>query len=84
MIPRLRELVEERERRRLKRAEDAWRAKRAAADPASLCAGELANMLEGLTPDGFDRMGRKVSFAEHGEPLYRSGISGPVLRGFDR
>ena len=33
-------------------------------------AGEIANMLEGLTPDGYDRNGRKVSFVEIGKPLH--------------
>lgn len=28
--------------------------------------GELVNFLEGLTPDGYDRKGRKVSFIERG------------------
>lgn len=32
-------------------------------------AGELANMIDGLTPDGYDKQGRKVSFVERGEDL---------------
>lgn len=35
-------------------------------------AGELANMIDGLTPDGYDRKGRKVSFVERGESLTES------------
>lgn len=33
-------------------------------------AGELANMLENLTPDGFDKLGRKVSFIERGTGIF--------------
>lgn len=29
-------------------------------------AGELANMIDGLTPDGYDKKGRKLSFVERG------------------
>lgn len=35
-------------------------------------AGELANMIDGLTPDGYDKEGRKVSFIEQGEDLIES------------
>lgn len=31
-------------------------------------AGELANMIDGLTPDGYDRTGKKVSFVEREFP----------------
>lgn len=30
-------------------------------------AGELANILDGLTPDGYDKTGKKVSFVERGD-----------------
>jgi hypothetical protein len=33
-------------------------------------AGELANILDGLTADGFDRLGRKVSFIERDKPVF--------------
>jgi hypothetical protein len=33
-------------------------------------AGELANILDGLTADGFDRLGRKVSFVERDKPVF--------------
>jgi hypothetical protein len=38
--------------------------------------GELANYIEGLTHDGYDRQGRKVSFIERGESIFgrRSGL----------
>jgi len=29
-------------------------------------AGELANMIDGLTPDGYNKNGKKVSFVERG------------------
>lgn len=45
-----------------------WKAKRARAMKRGLSAGEIANMIEGLTPDGFDKEGRKISFVETGEP----------------
>jgi len=32
-------------------------------------AGEIVNILEGLTPDGYDKQGRKVSFVEQGKPV---------------
>jgi hypothetical protein len=32
--------------------------------------GELANMIDGLTPDGFDKSGKKVSFVEEGRSLF--------------
>jgi hypothetical protein len=34
-------------------------------------AGELANILDGLTPDGYDKFGRKVSFVERDKPFFR-------------
>ena len=34
--------------------------------------GELVNFLEGLTPDGYDKLGRKVSFVERGS-IFGSG-----------
>ena len=75
MKPRLRELTEERERRRQAAA------KPPSFDASNLSAGELANVLEGLTPDGYDAQGRKVSFVETGQPLKRRGISsGPTRR----
>jgi len=81
----LAELLAERERRRkraaereaaraAKEAEEKWAAARAAVDPANLSAGELANMIDGLTPDGHDKRGRKVSFVETGRPA-RRGLS---------
>jgi len=33
--------------------------------------GELANFLENLTHDGYDSMGRKVSFVEQGTEMWR-------------
>lgn len=51
---------------------EAWLAERSV-NPDSLCAGELVNMLEGLTPSGKDRQGRQVSFIERGRA--RRGIS---------
>jgi len=70
MKSRLRELKEERRRRlaaaRADKAAEEWAAARAKANPDTLSAGELANMIEGLTPDGRDRQGRRVSFAERG------------------
>ncbi|GEM_PF-2335236 len=82
----LRELLEERARRRktaekaAAQAEADWAAKRASVDPSSLSAGELANLFDGLTADGYDRRGRKVSFVETGRPLKRRGISGGPAR----
>jgi hypothetical protein len=40
-------------------------------------------MLEGLTPDGYDREGRKVSFVETGKPFRGSGrgLSGILKKG---
>ncbi len=32
-------------------------------------AGELANMIDGLTPDGYNKKGRKVSFVEGKVPF---------------
>jgi hypothetical protein len=32
-------------------------------------AGEVANMLEGLTPDGYNRKGKRASFVEEGESV---------------
>lgn len=32
-------------------------------------AGEIANMIDGLTPEGHDKKGRKVSFVESGRDL---------------
>ena len=34
--------------------------------------GELANVIDGLTPDGVDRQGRKVSFVEYGRQFFFS------------
>jgi hypothetical protein len=45
---------------------EAWKRKRAAREVEELEGGEIANMLEGLTPDGYDQKGRKVSFVERG------------------
>jgi len=44
-------------------------------------AGEVANLIEGLTADGFDRLGRKVSFIEHGTPVFgrRTKLSEPPV-----
>lgn len=36
--------------------------------------GEIANIIDGLTPDGFDKKGNKVSFVETGKPF--TGLSG--------
>jgi hypothetical protein len=36
-------------------------------------AGEIANLLDGLTADGFDRLGCKVSFVERGESVFAAG-----------
>ena len=33
-------------------------------------AGELANFMEGLTPDGYNIKGKKVNFIERGEGLF--------------
>lgn len=32
-------------------------------------AGEIANMVDGLTPKGYDKKGKKISFVETGKPL---------------
>ncbi|MBA7614373.1 hypothetical protein ES703_21637 [subsurface metagenome] len=37
-------------------------------------AGEIANIIDGLTPDGFDKKGNKVSFVERGKSF--TGLSG--------
>jgi len=42
---------------------------------SNLSAGEIANVLEGLTPDGHDAQGRKVSFVETGKSLWQRSIS---------
>jgi len=47
-------------------------------------AGEIANILDGLDPEGYDKSGRKVSFIERGKELTSrsSGISSrPVYIG---
>lgn len=61
---------------KLSAAARAWEDERseAAKRPESLEAGEIANMIEGLTPSGKDRQGRQVSFVEHDHPR-RRGIS---------
>jgi hypothetical protein len=46
---------------------DRW--KRTRSRTSGLSAGELANVLDNLTPDGYDREGRKVSFIERGESM---------------
>jgi hypothetical protein len=55
---------------------EAWQRKRRQAK--NLSADQVANMLEGLTPNGYDRDGRKVSFVETGRFFYgrRRGLSG--------
>jgi hypothetical protein len=61
--------------------EATWKAERDAWSAASLAgheapAGEVCNMLEGLTPSGRNRQGRKVSFVEQGRSLLRrEGVS---------
>jgi hypothetical protein len=59
---------------------ESWLAERSAAraNPDDLCAGELANILEGLTPSGKDKRGRQVSFVEKGTDFY--GNRGTVTR----
>jgi len=37
-------------------------------------AGEIANIIDGLTPDGYDKKGKKVSFIERGKSF--TGLSG--------
>jgi len=32
--------------------------------------GEICNVLDGLTPDGYNKHGVKVSFVEHGTPVF--------------
>jgi len=59
--------------------EATWKAERAAWSAASLAgydapAGEVCNMLEGLTPSGRDRKGRQVSFVERGKSPWPSFI----------
>jgi len=85
----LRELKAERTRRlkivadRLNQTAAAWAAERASVNPERLCAGEIANMLEGLTPSGKDKRGRKVAFVERGTDVLggeRRGISRPPGR----
>ena len=51
---------------------EAWLAERsvARANPDDLSPGEIVNVLEGLTPSGKDRSGRKVSFVERGTDVY--------------
>lgn len=40
-------------------------------------AGEIANMIDGLSPDGYDKKGRRASFVERGKSFTGSqGISG--------
>jgi len=59
---------------------EVWKAKRSRAVKRDLSAGELANMIEGLTPDGFDKKGRKVSFVEGGQPAGLVRLSEPARR----
>jgi len=37
-------------------------------------AGEIVNIIDGLTPDGYDKKGNKVSFVEKEKPF--TGLSG--------
>jgi len=37
-------------------------------------AGEIVNIIDGLTPDGYDKKGNKVSFVERGKSF--TGLSG--------
>jgi hypothetical protein len=45
--------------------------RRQAAHSRNRSAGQVANLLEGLTPDGRDRSGRKVSFVESDKAAFR-------------
>jgi hypothetical protein len=56
---------------------EAWLAERSV-NTDDLSAGELCNMLEGLTPSGKDKRGRQVSFVEKGTNIY--GNTGSVSR----
>ena len=56
-------------------AEIEWRRKRAefaqrCREGYSPIAGEIRNFVEGYTPDGFDKQGRRVSFVERGESVF--------------
>lgn len=44
--------------------------------------GELANFMDGLTPAGYDKNGKKVSFVERGKDILGSSerIGGKVVR----
>lgn len=73
---RLARLKEERERRgaafrkwKREREEFAQRCK----DGYSPEGGELANFIDGLTPRGFDKAGRKTSFVERGKCVFVGG-----------
>lgn len=46
-----------------------WKRKRSGGSLSGLSAGELANLFDGLTPDGYNKEGVKVSFVERGESL---------------
>lgn len=46
-----------------------WKRKRSGGSLQGLSAGELANLFDGLTPDGCNKEGVKVSFVERGESL---------------
>lgn len=46
-----------------------WKRKRSSGSLHGLSAGELANLFDGLTPDGCNKEGVKVSFVERGESL---------------
>jgi hypothetical protein len=63
-------------------AEETWRAERAAWSAAvqsgyQAPAGEIANVMDGLTPRGVDKKGRKVSFVETGYRPRRRWMSTP-------
>jgi len=52
---------------------ETWqRERRQAARSKNLSAGQVANLLDGLTPDGCDRNGRKVSFVESDKAAFGS------------
>lgn len=82
---RLKRLKKERERRdasfrtwKRERKEFAQRCK----DGHSPEAGELANFMDSLTPDGHDKNGKKVSFIEKGKDILGSGsgLAGKAIR----
>ena len=52
---------------------ETWKAKRS--EKRDFSAGEIANLLDGLTPDGYNKKGVKVSFVETGT-AWPGGLAG--------